>query len=57
VCIFRSAEKFKERCATLGFDASAKLDDGNRWPISDALPKLTDTEEIKIAKLEKKAVS
>jgi hypothetical protein len=33
------------------------LDQGNLWPISYALTKLTDTEEIKIAKLVKKAVS
>ena len=30
---------------------------GNLWPISYALTQLTDTEEIKIAKLVKKAVS
>ena len=37
--------------------AAARMTAWSRWPISDALPKLTDTEEIKIAKLEKKAVS
>ncbi len=57
VCFFRSAEKFKERYVTLGFNDSAKLDDVNLWPISYTLTKLTDTDEIKIAKLVKKAVS
>lgn len=50
VCFFRSAEKFKERYVTPGFNDSAKLDDGNLWPISYTLTKLTDTEEIKIAR-------
>lgn len=57
VCFFRSAEKFKERYVTLGFNDSARLDDGNLWPISYAVTKLTDTEETKIAQLVKKAVS
>lgn len=57
VCFFRSAEKFKERYVTLGFNDSAKLDDGNLWPISYALTKLTNTEETKIAQLVKTAVS
>jgi hypothetical protein len=35
----------------------SQLDDGNLWPISYALTKLTDTEEIRIAKLERRAVS
>ncbi len=41
----------------LGFNDSAKLDDGNLWPITYALAKLTETEEKKIAQLVKKAVS
>jgi uncharacterized protein YdhG (YjbR/CyaY superfamily) len=57
VCFFRSAAKFKERYVTLGFNDSAHLDEGKLWPISHALTKLTDTDEIKIAKLVKKAVS
>ena len=57
VCFFRSAEKFKERYVTLGFNDSANLDDGNLWPISYALTKLTDADEATIAQLVKKAVS
>jgi hypothetical protein len=56
VCFFRSAAKFGERYMTLGFNDSAKLDDGNMWPIYYALTKLTATEEARIAELVKKAV-
>ena len=57
VVFFRDAAKFKERYAMLGFNDSAKLDDGSMWPIAYALPKLTKTDEAKIAKLVKQAVS
>ena len=57
VCFFKSAEKFKSRYATLGFEEAANLDDGAMWPTSFALKKLTDTEEKKIVALVKKAVS
>jgi uncharacterized protein YdhG (YjbR/CyaY superfamily) len=56
VCFFTAASKFKERYATFGFNAEANLDDGNMWPTSFALTKLTATEEAKIAALVKKAV-
>ena len=57
VCFFRDAAKFKERYAMLGFNDSAKLDDGSMWPIAFALPKLTKADEARIAKLVKQAVS
>ena len=57
VCFFTSADKFKSRYATFGFNEDAKLDEGNMWPTSFALTKLTSAEEAKIAKLLKKAVS
>jgi uncharacterized protein YdhG (YjbR/CyaY superfamily) len=57
VCFFRSKQKFGERYMTLGFNDAANLDDGNLWPISFALTKLTSTEETEIATLIKKAVS
>ena len=57
VVFFRDAAKFKERYAMLGFNDSAKLDDGSMWPIAYALPKLTKADEAKIAKLVKRAVS
>jgi uncharacterized protein YdhG (YjbR/CyaY superfamily) len=57
VCYFTPASKFKERYATLGFNATANLDKGAMWPTSFALKELTATEEAKIAALVKKAVS
>jgi uncharacterized protein YdhG (YjbR/CyaY superfamily) len=57
VCYFTSADKFKERYATLGFNATANLDKGAMWPTSFALKELTAAEEAKIAALVKKAVS
>lgn len=57
VCFFQSAHKFDARYATLGFNDTANLDDGNMWAASFALKKLTATEEEKIAALVKQAVS
>ena len=57
VCFFQSAAKFKARYATLGFNDSAKLDDGRMWPTAFALKELTAAEEARIAALVKKAVS
>jgi hypothetical protein len=55
VCFFTPAEKFKERYATFGFNASANLDAGTMWPTAWALTKLTPADEKKIASLVKKA--
>jgi uncharacterized protein YdhG (YjbR/CyaY superfamily) len=57
VCYFTAASKFKERYATLGFNDTASLDEGNMWPTSFALKDLTAAEEAKIEALVKKAVS
>ena len=57
VCFFQSAEKFKTRYATLGFDAQANLDDGAMWPTAYALTELGEAEEAAIGALVKKAVS
>src|SRR5512141_1509148 len=57
VCFFQSAQKFKTRYATFGFQHDAKLDDGHMWPVAFALKKLTDAEEKKIVTLVKKAIS
>jgi uncharacterized protein YdhG (YjbR/CyaY superfamily) len=57
VCFFRDAAKFKERYAMVGFNDSAKLDDGSMWPVAFALTKLTKADEARIAKLVKHAVS
>lgn len=57
VCFFQSAQKFGTRYATLGFNETAKLDDGAMWPTAFALKELTDAEEAKIIALIKQAVS
>jgi uncharacterized protein YdhG (YjbR/CyaY superfamily) len=57
VCFFQAAAKFKTRYATLGFSDDANLDEGNMWPTSWALTKLTAADEATIAALVKKAVS
>jgi len=57
VCFFQAADKFKSRYATFGFNDVATLDDGNMWPTSWALTKLTAADEASIGALVKKAVS
>jgi hypothetical protein len=56
VCFFRNAGKFKERYAMLGFNDTAKLDQGSMWPVAYALTKLTAADEKTIGALVKKAV-
>jgi uncharacterized protein YdhG (YjbR/CyaY superfamily) len=56
VVFFRDAGKFKERYAMIGFNDSAKLDQGSMWPIAFALRKPTAADEAKIRALVKKAV-
>jgi uncharacterized protein YdhG (YjbR/CyaY superfamily) len=55
ICFFKSAEKFKSRYATFGFEENAKLDDGTMWATSWALTKLTAADEKRIVALVKKA--
>ena len=57
VCYFQSAQKFKSRYATFGFNDEANLDEGHMWPTSFALKKLTAADEARIGALVKKAVS
>ncbi len=57
VCFFQSAQKFKTRYATLGFNDAARLDEGNMWPTAYALMKLTPADEARIGALVKKAAS
>ncbi len=57
VCFFQDAGKFKARYCTFGFNDPAKLDDGNIWPTSFAVLKLTPADEARIAALVKQAVS
>src|SRR5436309_2824309 len=57
VCFFQSGQKFKSRYATLGFQDAANLDDGDIWPTSFALKRLTADVEEKIGELVKRAAS
>jgi uncharacterized protein YdhG (YjbR/CyaY superfamily) len=57
VCFFQSADKFKYRYSTLGFNEAANLDEGVFWPTAFALTKITPEVETLLANLIKKAVS
>jgi uncharacterized protein YdhG (YjbR/CyaY superfamily) len=57
VCFFQSAQKFKSRYATFGFQQAANLDEGDMWPTSFALKRLTAADEARISALVKRAVS
>ena len=57
VCFFQSAQKFKTRYATFGFNHTANLDEGAMWPVAFALTELTAADEARIGALVKKAVS
>ena len=57
VCFFQGAHKFGTRYATLGFNETANLDDGEMWPTAFAIKQLTDTEAARIGALVKQAVS
>jgi uncharacterized protein YdhG (YjbR/CyaY superfamily) len=57
VCFFQTAQKFKSRYATLGFNDSANLDEGAMWPTAFALKELTATEEPTIEALIRRAAS
>ena len=57
VCYFTPASKFKERYATLGFNAEANLDEGTMWPTAFAITELTAADEARITALVQRAVS
>jgi uncharacterized protein YdhG (YjbR/CyaY superfamily) len=57
VCFFQSAQKFKARYSTFGFNDTANLDEGGMWPVAFALKELTAAEEKTIGALVKRAVS
>jgi uncharacterized protein YdhG (YjbR/CyaY superfamily) len=57
VCFFQSAEKFKSRYATFGFNDAANVDEGAMWPTSFAPKELTAADEARIGALVKKAAS
>ncbi|TCC06019.1 iron chaperone [Kribbella soli] len=57
VCFFQDAAKFKYRYSTFGFQDSANVDDGDMWPTSYAITKLTPAVEKRLVALIKQAVS
>ncbi|MEJ2208012.1 MAG: hypothetical protein P8129_03130 [Anaerolineae bacterium] len=57
LCFFQSAQKFKSRYATFGFQDTANLDEGAMWPTSFALKELTPAVEERIIALVKQAAS
>jgi len=57
VCFFQSGRKYKTRYSTFGFQDAARLDEGDIWPTSFALKKLTADVEKKIGTLVKRAAS
>ena len=57
LCYFQSAQRFKTRYMTFGFNDVANLDEGHMWPIAFALKELTAAEEARVSALVKKAVS
>jgi uncharacterized protein YdhG (YjbR/CyaY superfamily) len=57
ICFFQAAARFEARYATIGFNDTANLDDGDMWPVSFALMGLSASDEERIAALVRKAVS
>ncbi|HKJ26426.1 MAG TPA: hypothetical protein VJ965_02210 [Anaerolineales bacterium] len=57
VCFFQAGEKFKTRYSSFGFSDSANLDEGDMWPVSYALKKLTPAVEARVVDLVKEALS
>lgn len=56
LCFVQNASKFGARYTTVGFQDVAALDDGNLWPTSYAVAKLTKAVEKEIASIVKRAV-
>ncbi|WP_022883530.1 iron chaperone [Glaciibacter superstes] len=57
VVFIQPAKKFKTRYATIGFEGTANLDDGDMWPVGFAIHKWTPVVEQKITDLVQKAVA
>lgn len=57
ICFFQAASKYQTRYSSFGFNDAANLDEGNMWPTSFAITKLTKAEEERIVELLKKAIS
>ncbi len=55
LCFFQAKSKFKVRYATFGFQHDARLDEGEMWPVSFAVTKLTPSTEKRLTELVEKA--
>ncbi|MCU1431749.1 MAG: hypothetical protein JWP95_854 [Actinotalea sp.] len=56
VIFFQDAAKFGYRYATLGFQDTAKIDEGDMWPVAYALMTWTPEVESRVVRLVKAAV-
>lgn len=56
VVFFQAAAKFKARYATIGFNDSAKLDDGDLWPTAFGVTAWNDAVAERVAALLARAV-
>ncbi|MGO3796278.1 MAG: iron chaperone [Pauljensenia sp.] len=56
LCFFQAAAKFGARYATLGFEGTAHLDEGDMWPTTFALLSIGPAEEERIVELLRRAV-
>lgn len=57
ICFFKPKSKFKVRYSTFEFQSDAGLDDGDMWPVSFAVVKLTPATEKWIAELVKQGAN
>ena len=57
VCFFQGAAKFETRYATIGFNDTAQLDDGDMWPVSFAIVDWTEEVEARVDELIRKAIA
>ncbi len=56
LCFFQAASKFNTRYSTFNFEHIANLENGNMWPVSFGIKKLTTEVENKILELIKNAL-
>ncbi len=56
LCFLQYAGKFKSRYATLGFNDTAKLDDGSMWPTAFGLKEIDASTEARIIELLQRAI-
>ena len=55
VCFFQGAAKFGTRYATIGFNDTARLDQGEMWPVSYAIVAWSDAVAERVEELVRRA--